>query len=390
MSSRHPYLPQCSWPAGGGWLTPQQELLLRAALLSGETALQAWEQWQAQVDFDRLEPRAVRLLPLLYGNLHAHGIAHAWLGRCKGIYRRTWYTNQLLVPHLATALHHLQEAGISTLLFKGAALGPLHYRDPGLRVIDDANVLVPPDQAAAAFQVLRALHWTPDPLLPELPEAWQACSHRFTFRHAAGHAIALYWRTLAVRGATQADEAFWASRVPVEIGGVTTAAPHPTDHLLLVCTYGAGWNRVPSLHWIADAVTLLRTTPAFDWDRLVTRTSQHQQALLMQARLQYLRQSLAVPIPATVLYSLQALPVSQIEQRVFQLQTQRPDQRGVWWLVQYYYRRYAQAMADHGRPSTWLTFLRYMQQRHALAHLWQAPWLVLWHGAQNTRLGHRR
>jgi len=35
--------------------TPNQTLLLRAALLQGEVGVEAWQAWRASVDFDQLE-----------------------------------------------------------------------------------------------------------------------------------------------------------------------------------------------------------------------------------------------------------------------------------------------------------------------------------------------
>jgi len=51
---------------GGCWITKQQRLLLRAALLSGQDAIHAWENWIANVDIDRIDTGSYRLLPLLY------------------------------------------------------------------------------------------------------------------------------------------------------------------------------------------------------------------------------------------------------------------------------------------------------------------------------------
>jgi hypothetical protein len=49
---------------GGCWPTEQQELLLKAALLKGEPAIQAWERWVSQVDINDLDQGSLRLTPL--------------------------------------------------------------------------------------------------------------------------------------------------------------------------------------------------------------------------------------------------------------------------------------------------------------------------------------
>jgi hypothetical protein len=137
-------------------LTSQQTLLLRAALLDGPTALDAWQAWKSNIDIDTLDPGSYCLLPLLYRNLQRHTIVDPLMDRFKGVYRKTWYQNQVLFHHMAGVLRALHAAGIPAMLLKGAALIQLHYTDAGLRPMADFDVLVPREQAMPAIEVLRA------------------------------------------------------------------------------------------------------------------------------------------------------------------------------------------------------------------------------------------
>ena len=47
------------------WPTREQERLLRAALLRGPLALEAWDEWKAGADMDHLDAGSYRLLPQL-------------------------------------------------------------------------------------------------------------------------------------------------------------------------------------------------------------------------------------------------------------------------------------------------------------------------------------
>ena len=58
---------------GGFWPTSQQELLLRAALLPGKEAIDAWREWKSGVDVDQLDPGSLRLLAAAISEL-----AHSW------------------------------------------------------------------------------------------------------------------------------------------------------------------------------------------------------------------------------------------------------------------------------------------------------------------------
>src|SRR5574341_997684 len=83
------------------WPDRRQRLLLRAALLADGDALDAWQAWKSEADFDQLDYGTARILPLLYRNLTFLQIHDPFLRRLKGIYRRTWYANQLTLRDLA-------------------------------------------------------------------------------------------------------------------------------------------------------------------------------------------------------------------------------------------------------------------------------------------------
>jgi len=86
------------------WPTAQQELLLRASLLKGKQATDAWEEWISTVDIDHLDLGSLRTLPLLYRNLHTQGVKHPLMSKLRGIYRLSWYKNQTLFHHIGSVL----------------------------------------------------------------------------------------------------------------------------------------------------------------------------------------------------------------------------------------------------------------------------------------------
>ena len=69
---------------------------MRAALLHGRSALEAWEEWRARTDIDHLDAGSYRLLPLLYRNLHRQGARDPTLEGFRNHYHRVWRENQLL------------------------------------------------------------------------------------------------------------------------------------------------------------------------------------------------------------------------------------------------------------------------------------------------------
>jgi len=106
------------------WPTPEQELLLKAALLEGEEAVQAWMEVKAKADPGELDSGSRRLLPLLWHNL-------AWreglrenpsLEAARVSYRGTLAENTLLFHEAASTLGELRAAGCPAMLLKGLAL----------------------------------------------------------------------------------------------------------------------------------------------------------------------------------------------------------------------------------------------------------------------------
>ena len=144
---------------GGCWPTPFQELLLKATLLKTDAALRAWQEWFEQDGLDRLDNGSYRLLPMTYRNLQRLGYDDPVMMRLKGVSRRAWCENHMVFRRMAPVLAALHGAGISTLILKGAALTLLHYRDFGLRPMQDLDILVPEERALDSISLLEGQGW---------------------------------------------------------------------------------------------------------------------------------------------------------------------------------------------------------------------------------------
>jgi len=125
------------------WPTPEQEFLLKAALLDGDIAIRAWKDWAAAVNFDLLDAGSQRLLPLLYWNLSRQNVQHHVLEVYKGFYRMAWYKNQLLLHRLNNVLRLFTCRKIPAVLLKGTAMAHLYYKNWALRPMNDFDLLVP-------------------------------------------------------------------------------------------------------------------------------------------------------------------------------------------------------------------------------------------------------
>lgn len=308
--TRYDYLP-----------TPAQELLLKAALFNDDRAVAAWRVWKAQHDLvaDRIDGGAFRLLPLLYLNLKSLGVDDEYTQRLKGIHRKAWYENQVRLHKLAQSLRMFAQAGIPTLILKGAPLALLHYKDVGARPMSDVDVLVPTARAADAIALLHEHGWqdTRNEQMKKVTPAVLTVRHSWGFSNAERGGIDLHWHALHMACFPGADDDFWQGARPVEVDGAHTTTLNPTDMLLHVCVHGSHWNHVSPIRWAADGWAVLQNTAAaLEWDRMLHLAQKLRVTLHLHSTLGYLAGALGAPVPAEVVDALARVPVTKNDERV--------------------------------------------------------------------------
>jgi hypothetical protein len=257
-------LPPIGWKPREG-----QELLLRAALAPPDEAAVAWQKASAVVDVDKLDGRSHDVLPLLYRALGNAGVEDPWLPRLKGVYRKTWYENQLLLQRLARALSALGADEIDSVVLGGAVLGVLHYRDSGARPMDDTTIAVPAPAWRRACEVLASTDWS-------------------------------------LRAVQRAHEDVRRAAVPFQTEDARALAPCASDELLRICVRGISWTSRPrSARWIADALVIVSASEAeIDWERLLRRAGDTGVASHLAVVFGYLSETYDAPIPQRVVASL--------------------------------------------------------------------------------------
>jgi hypothetical protein len=244
--------------------------MLRAAVMRGPASLCAWRAWAHAADVERLDQDSQWLMPLLYHNLRAQGVAHPILVRCRNVYLHGWYRNHAALHALASALREEDAAGAPVALV-GAAAVALKYHDAlGARPIGPLELWVP---TSGGERVALRSH-------VDLP-----------FHLRAGifdeHADAEVRRRLE----------------PLMVKGVVSAAMGPADQLVHIFAGGASWDARSRLLWVADAARVLQAAPRLDWDVLVAMAGHLGIAARVQEALEYLR-GFDVEVPRAALDAL--------------------------------------------------------------------------------------
>jgi Uncharacterised nucleotidyltransferase len=345
--------------------SPQQLLVLHAALDDPIEGRQIWQRWRAAVEFDDVDHGSTRLLPLVYRNLGPDSFDAEVAGRLKGLYRRAWSHNQLLFKRAAEAIEALAAAGIETIVLKGASLAVLSYGDVGVRPMDDVDLLVPFARAGDAIESLRAAGWSPE---RDDPVAWTKVHHSLGFTGPDGGQVDLHWFAL---WQPARDEELWRTSTSLDLAGAATRAPSAADQLLLACVHGTPWSPLPPFRWIADATVVVRSAgESLDWDRLVFEAERRRLTVASAAALAYLREEFGVAVPEATLARLRHASASRHERAAFEAAC-RPDSplrtlRMAWDR----YRRLRDLDTGAPQPGGFVSFARGFW---GLESAWQLP-----------------
>lgn len=160
-------------------------------------------------------------------------------------------------------LEPLASAGVEPLVIKGMAVEE-RYPAPGLRPMDDVDVLIRPEAHGAAVEALRSAGWNTTPR--------QGPDYSLGLSHPAmpGLPVDLH-KELAVR----AEDVFrfhardlWADALPGTVFGARVMVLPPETELLVIATHaGKPFHNFDRLLWAVDATVVLGAGQ-IDWTRL--------------------------------------------------------------------------------------------------------------------------
>lgn len=183
-------------------------------------------------------------------------------------------------------------AGVDLLFVKGLTLGALAYRTPFLKMSWDIDVLVAPDEVAAAADVLAAAGYAPTiPAPPTSIVAWHRRHKESGWQQRdGGFHLDLHSRLSDHRGLIPAIGMASARQTVTVAPGIALATLSGDELFAYLCVHGASsaWFR---LKWITDLAALLRGADEAEVERLYARSQEigagraAGQALLLGERL---------------------------------------------------------------------------------------------------------
>lgn len=363
-----------------------QHLLLVAALSEPEAAIRAWQAWQAEETFETTDRGSKRLMPLVYNNLKPVVSVAGTMSDLRGYYQHIRLTNKLLLFKLEEVLALLETHLIPALVLKGAALTTQVYRDPGLRPMIDLDVAVPRDCAHRIVDVLSEGGWAYECGRPLPPAAGFDQIRTLRFENDDGVELDLHFALFPEALDWPAVLPFWADAVPLQVGRQSALTLSATDHLLHVLVHGNRAHRtMPPIRWVADAVWLLRSEAAIDWQRLIERARNLDCQHSLSAALRYLVDRHAVCVPGWVMFELgkhgSFRSVLQHQMRLhprFAAIVKYPGSLHFRWRWLFlHWRNYAMQEGAPGKTATIRGFLEYVRARWSARNLKRAAGLAV-------------
>jgi len=318
-------------PAGPGaahsaFPTPEETLALKASLLQGEAAIEAWRELTARGGIGK--GGVGWIAPLLHANLSALLPDDPFVRDNPHYLTLCRLREQATIQSVARTLGLFENASIPTLVLKGLALGASVYA-PGLRSISDVDILVPPAQAFAAFTLLKDHGFQPghgEPLRP----ADLRTKHAHAFYSSKGHElpIDLHWHVLASARGDAADAHFWSGARPLALGGAATRRLCDEDQLLHALVHGLRWTRSPHVRWAADAALILRhADQTFRPERLLTAAGKFDAVMPVREGLRFVSENLGEG--RDLLARVQEMKPSLFSERAFKARATAYEQRTV-------------------------------------------------------------
>jgi len=360
------------------WPTRNEIDILHAALDEDSRAARAaWDRWRLATG-GIPDPAALRVLPLVEWNLRR---ASPETSETPGFVEKAAVNGLALSDAAAPALLALCQAGSRALVLKGLALAHAFYPHPGLRPMSDVDLLVEPSGYAEARAVLEALGWA---IGEAEPESRLRHLHGAAFRKSGSPEIDLHTRALAESASPEADGAFFARAVPLDVAGTPARTLAPGDQLLVVCVHGLRWSAAPAVHWIADAVLILRRAEAIDWSEVTREARARRLESSLGRALTLLSEEFSAPVPAEVLEQL-ACADSPGRRRELAVRMSRPTLAGGLFL---HWRQFSQERSDLGLAGRLRRFPSHLREMWDLGHAWEVPAVAIRKGL--SRLARRR
>jgi hypothetical protein len=220
-----------------------------------------------------------KITPLLYHNLShicPELLPQPVLAYLQQYFQANVRHNLFLTGELLKILNWFASAGISAIPIKGATLAVCAYQNLGLRQFHDIDILVHPEDAIAARDILidqgyeNTYKFTRQQEIARLKSPY--CKDNNYYHKDIGIYIDFHWQLLQKYLSFPLNyQQLWQRHNYISLAGKTVLNLAPEDNILYLCVHGARdrWNR---LQLISDITAVINTNPQLNWDVVIKQS----------------------------------------------------------------------------------------------------------------------
>lgn len=236
------------------------------------------------------------------------GVDAATMSRLERFYRQAVAVHLHVLAVLRRVHEVLEPLGDSWLVVKGPVVSELGYRQAGLRLYQDLDLVVRRDRFAEAIAVLEAGGFS------LVDRNWDLLRRlmigELVVAALPGPEVDVHWDVRydsEIRRAVGiSTEALVDRSRPVVVNGIPVRTFDPTDTLIFLAMHGSKQGG-DKLIWLKDIERSIVNDPP-DWDELVGRSTSAGVRLFVGTMLLRARRTVAAPVPDAVLAALLPRP----------------------------------------------------------------------------------
>lgn len=324
----------------------EQTLLIEAAILPEQKALLKWQAWKqfrglsgtisARNIYDILDDGCVRLLPLTFRNLEHSGDTDVLL--LKSNYKYHWVKNQKAVVTIQKILMDFSALGIDYVLLKGLSVLLAYYKDMGVRVTGDYDLLIPKSQKEKALQYFEQ-QWLLK--LTYLEQLQTKEFHAANFKLPQGVDIDIHWH-LNYENGLGSDSHFFLKNAMEKKShfGFRYKILAPTHLIFHTIVHGVSLSNINAIRWITDCVVIDKHE-TIDWQAVSELCVQYNYKLPFAIACKVLP-SFGINIPSSILYDVSTWSFTKNELDFYNLIAGYKGKKDSWYnkiVGTYYYKK---------------------------------------------------
>ncbi|MBW1701578.1 MAG: nucleotidyltransferase family protein [Deltaproteobacteria bacterium] len=263
------------------------------------------------------------LASLLYRHLkdlELFPLAPEWFEEAlEKVYNKTVFHNLRILRFLNDLGQILKKENIPVIILQGAALLMSVYDDPGVRPMEDIDLMVRPDHRRRLQRIFQEMGFSSDSIYPD--------TYRKGIIYIDIHVDILSSERIHARKwvMNTGPEDIWNSALPLMDKSIPLYRLTPFDNLIALSNHLLKHN-LERLKWFMDIrEIILAESGTFDWDRFVFRCRESGSDRCVLYILLLARRLLGLEVPEIIFDSFGRKRLSSIEKTILRLRLKNKD-----------------------------------------------------------------